>query len=134
MPGEAGGGGAGGHADGVLRGGRVPQQRGLHHAEGAAQHARLHLQHPPLPHRAGDACCIVLFFAKHYSDSEHNKCHKLYISTGCCKTSVKLWKHITEILYGVFLVSLALMTVTYGRFMDFLQNHQNVKCKKSGML
>ena len=26
--------------------------------------------------------------------------------TGCCKTSVKLWKHITETLYGVFLVFL----------------------------
>ena len=63
-PGEAGGGGAGGHADGVLRGGRVPQQRGIHHAEGAAQHARLHLQHPPLPHRAGDACCIVIIYFK----------------------------------------------------------------------
>ena len=63
VPGEAGGGGAGGHADGVLRGGRVPQQRGLHHSEGAAQHAGLHLQHPPLPHRARDAllhCCCLL--------------------------------------------------------------------------
>ena len=27
-------------------------------------------------------------------------------STGCCKTSVKLWKHITETFYGVFLVFL----------------------------
>ena len=26
--------------------------------------------------------------------------------TGCCKTSVKLWKHITETLYGVFFVFL----------------------------
>ena len=29
------------------------------------------------------------------------------ISTGCCKTSVKLWKHITETLYGVFFVFLS---------------------------
>ena len=28
----------------------------------------------------GTRCCIVFFFAKHYSDSEHNKCHKLFIS------------------------------------------------------
>ena len=27
-------------------------------------------------------------------------------STGCCKTSVKLWKNITETLYGVFIVFL----------------------------
>ena len=27
-------------------------------------------------------------------------------TTGCCKTSVKLWKHITETLYGVFFVFL----------------------------
>ena len=28
-------------------------------------------------------------------------------NTGCCKTSVKLWKHITETLYGVFFVFLS---------------------------
>ena len=28
------------------------------------------------------------------------------LHTGCCKTSVKLWKHITETLYGVFFVFL----------------------------
>ena len=27
-------------------------------------------------------------------------------STGCCKTTGKLWQHITETLYGVFLVFL----------------------------
>ena len=31
---------------------------------------------------------------------------QIYRSTGCCKTSVKLWNHITETLYGVFLVFL----------------------------
>ena len=30
----------------------------------------------------------------------------LGIYTGCCKTSAKLWKHITETFYGVFLVFL----------------------------
>ena len=27
-------------------------------------------------------------------------------TTGCCKTTGKLWQHITETLYGVFLVFL----------------------------
>ena len=30
----------------------------------------------------------------------------IYLPTGCCKTSGKLWKHIFETLYGVFFVFL----------------------------
>ena len=41
--------------------------------------------------------------------------------TGCCKTTGKLWQHITESLYGVFLLFCALLTVKYGRFFTLVQ-------------
>ena len=41
--------------------------------------------------------------------TQHTYCYDYSVyatSTGCCKTSGKLWKHIIETLYGVFFVFL----------------------------
>ena len=62
--------------------------------------------------------------------SSHHKTPSL--STGCCKTSVKLWKHITETLYGVSLCFWALVTVKYGRFFTLvlLRHMDEIKVEK----
>ena len=50
--------------------------------------------------------CILSWYADRFFGASWLIRNTWFISTGCCKTSVKLWEHIIETLYGVFFVFL----------------------------